>query len=573
VSEGRRYKVEGVLGKGGFGTVYKAQLLGEGGFTRSVALKVLNADMEGMEDVARRLRDEARLLGLLRHRAILHVDGLVRIDGRWTVVMEYIHGVDLQGVARGGGCPLGPALEIIGEVASALHIAYTTTAPDGVPLKLLHRDIKPPNILLTGAGEVKVLDFGIARAEFDNREAQTRSVLYGSVGYMAPERLDFQELHEGDVYALGTVLYEILAGSPLGKASIREERHGAAVVEAVDLIERKVGPTPTGFSELLASMLAYDPEDRPSAREVERRCRAIRQQLDGPWLRDWAEKAVPPLIQNRRLGTDDTFSGSVVVESGGVSLLVDEAPAPVVASSTMPVQPAPAPAVAPVRPAPSPPRRRKGSWLKTLVATFGLVGCGVLLAGGLLVGVLVLAVVGVAIEVARDSMDDDVAAVGPAQGATSEVRRAAQAPTAAPSPAASADKPAARAASSDKPAAPPASSDPPGGSGALSAFGPPKNKIYQSALQAPWSGMGLPVEPGVVLFSDATSLVLTYGRGPLPTMAQQWRDAFKKNGWKTEYEMTGEDVCTVTMLRDGRRLALSVTQHMGDVLVSIGVVD
>jgi serine/threonine-protein kinase len=86
-------------------------------------------------------------------------------------------------------------------------------------MHLIHRDIKPPNLLLTAAGETKVLDFGIARADFGGREAQTKSVLYGSVGYMAPERMEFEELPAGDVYALGTVLFELLDGQPLGKGS------------------------------------------------------------------------------------------------------------------------------------------------------------------------------------------------------------------------------------------------------------------------------------------------------------------------------------------------------------------
>ena len=247
MSDGRCYQILGVLGKGGFGTVYKAELLGEGGFKRTVALKVLNADMEGMEDVARRLRDEARLLGLLRHRAILGVDGLVRLNGRWTVVMEFINGADLARVSAYAKIPLGPSLELIGEVASALHVAYTTPNADGVPMGLLHRDIKPQNVLLTAAGEIKVLDFGIARAEFSNREAKTQSVLYGSVAYMAPERLDFEELHEGDVYALGVVFYVILTGQAFGKASIRGERHAKHVEDALRRVRSSIGPAPAGF--------------------------------------------------------------------------------------------------------------------------------------------------------------------------------------------------------------------------------------------------------------------------------------------------------------------------------------
>src|SRR5688572_24162758 len=95
LQEGRRYRVMGVLGRGGFGTVFRADLLGEGSFVRPVALKVLNPEMEGVATVAARLRDEARLLGRVRHRSIVQVDGLVRLDDRWTVVMEYVDGVDL----------------------------------------------------------------------------------------------------------------------------------------------------------------------------------------------------------------------------------------------------------------------------------------------------------------------------------------------------------------------------------------------------------------------------------------------------------------------------------------------
>ena len=95
-SLGRRYRVLGTIGKGGFGTVYKAEMLGEGDFTKVVALKVLNPEAALVDEVAQRMRDEARILGLVRHRAIVQVDGLVRFDNQWTIVMEYLEGVDLR---------------------------------------------------------------------------------------------------------------------------------------------------------------------------------------------------------------------------------------------------------------------------------------------------------------------------------------------------------------------------------------------------------------------------------------------------------------------------------------------
>lgn len=511
MSEGRRYKVLGVLGKGGFGTVYKAELLGEGGFTRSVALKVLNADMREMEDVASRLRDEARLLGLLRHRAILGVDGLVRLNGRWTVVMEYIHGADLGRVTRTARFPLGVALEVVGEVASALHVAYTTPNPEGVPMRLLHRDIKPQNVLLTAAGEIKVLDFGIARAEFSNREAKTQSVLYGSVAYMAPERLDFEELHEGDVYALGVVLYELLTGEPFGKASIRGERHAKAVVAAAERVRAVIGSHPSDFIELLQSMLSYDPEERPNAREVERRCRALRSQLDDqPWLRDWSEMVIPEVLKGMdALGVDD-FSNSVLVESQSVKVTNDLAFA--VPHSDR-----------------SPPRR-PGYW-SGLALGGSLVGC-------LVVGVSVVLVCFLVVFMYLAESD------------------APDLDTAAPSNVPDWDD--AEIVDMEEKEAP-----------FDGEYGPPKGYSYRVKLGRPWSKMKLPIGKGSVTVSQSDSLVVMYGGGPIKPMIERWEKSFEDAGFEVTMMYDSDRACTRIVARKNLKYTVSTVPAQGNVLVSI----
>ena len=310
---GRRYHFLNPIGKGGFGTVYRSEVRGEGGFSKAVAIKLLNADMVSSVDVAQRLRDEARVLGLVRHRAIVQVDGLIRIAGRWAMVMEYVDGVDLKAVTQGTPVPLGPSLEIIAEVAGALHTAYHTTGPENRPLQLLHRDIKPSNIQLTKAGEVKVLDFGIARADFSGREAETRSVVYGSINYMSPERLDFGDGPESDVYSLGCVLAELLLAETMTKTSAHPKRHAAtisSIVQRVSAVADNRAVLP-----LLESMLAYESEDRPTAREVERAASKLRLQLDGsPLLIDWAERVVPALSLERESMPLDDLCGTTLSE-------------------------------------------------------------------------------------------------------------------------------------------------------------------------------------------------------------------------------------------------------------------
>ncbi len=332
-TERRQYEVRAPVGKGGFGTVYEARLLGEGGFSKKVALKVLHDNLDDAEDIAQRQRDEARILGLIRHRAVVHVDGLVQLNGRWTVVMEFIDGLDLNKIMRGHGkLPPSVAVGIVSEVASALHVAYHTDGPDGRPLKLLHRDIKPGNITVTTAGEVKVLDFGVARADFDLREAETRSVRFGSMGYMSPERLEGDDSAAGDIYSLGVLLWETLCGTRFGQTQISKTRQAAQIDKQIAVLESQVPAPSEGIAALLRDMLAFNPEDRPNGRDVERRCGELLREVSGPLLRDWAEREIPRLRHSvRPVDDEEGMSGQILVEGGAAPprtvSLTGEAPA------------------------------------------------------------------------------------------------------------------------------------------------------------------------------------------------------------------------------------------------------
>ena len=311
--ESRRYRVIEAVGRGGFGTVYKAALLGPGEFRKTVALKVLNPEVAEKAEIAARLRDEARMLGLLQHRAVVRVDGLQRLGDRWAVVMEFVEGVDLKRLLKEvGPMPVGAALEVMGELASALDSAYNTEVEGGPPLRLLHRDVKPSNVRLTRDGEVKVLDFGVARAEFSGRESSTESLFFGSLAYMAPERLDGIDTHKGDVYGCGAVLYELLVGTPLGRTSGNRQRHDACLNEALHKLWA-VLPDEAVY-RTVAACLAYDANDRPNAAGLARHVRSLRKERAGPWLQDWAREAIPAVPVARPEAVAGDLSGTILAE-------------------------------------------------------------------------------------------------------------------------------------------------------------------------------------------------------------------------------------------------------------------
>lgn len=298
------YTFEKCLGRGGYGEVYLATRSQPGGLSRRVAVKLLRRGLSEEAEALRRLRDEGRMLAVLEHPAILGVLEMVRLEGRVALVTEYVEGIDLSRCCRRGFLlPERVVLGIVGEVAAALHTAANTVSPEtGKPLALIHRDIKPENIRLSRHGEVKLLDFGIARSTEMEREAETvAGTMTFTPGYAAPECFnDAVHSAASDVFSLGATLYRLLQGERLfeGQDTSKQmqlvgerDRYMRFLKTRLQRIDREE------VRDLVGAMLAWDASLRPSARAVQERCEALADTLEGPtWVR-WArsmELAEPP---------------------------------------------------------------------------------------------------------------------------------------------------------------------------------------------------------------------------------------------------------------------------------------
>jgi hypothetical protein len=267
-----RYKVVRFLASGGMGNVYLATREGAGGFSKTVALKRLLPEAALEPETVDRFVTEARVVARLTHPNIVATYELEETEGGYTIAMEHVDGVDAARLlrwlgGRGETLPLALAANVATQVCLALDHAHAATDRDGAPMRLIHRDVTPHNVLLSRDGAVKLADFGVAHVKGRPSE---RGRLIGKTAYLAPEQLRGEPLdHRVDVFAAGLLLYELVTGEHPFRHAGRAETWEAIERGRFLPITMLRGDAPEALARLAARALSADPGERPStAREM-----------------------------------------------------------------------------------------------------------------------------------------------------------------------------------------------------------------------------------------------------------------------------------------------------------------
>lgn len=260
------YRLLAKIGEGGMGTVYLARMDGPAGVDKLAVVKELRSDVAREPDFMAMFLNEAKLAARLTHPNVVHTYGASEDDGRLYIAMEYLDGQPWVRVRHrlwnNRSLPLSLHLHVIAETLAGLHYAHSLKSFNGSPLQVVHCDVSPQNVFVTYDGQVKIVDFGVARA-VTSTGAENQDLFAGKVSYAAPEQILRQTIdRRADVFAVGVMLWEALAG-----------RRFAEGFEQTEVLRRRVGgkeprvrdvvpSVPRALADMCDRALCIDPRDR-----------------------------------------------------------------------------------------------------------------------------------------------------------------------------------------------------------------------------------------------------------------------------------------------------------------------
>lgn len=262
------YTLHELFARGGMAEIYRATMPGIGGFEKTVAIKKILPHLAENEEFITMLIDEARIIVSINHANIAQVYDLGCIDDTYYIAMEYIHGVDLSGIVKALAkqrqhVPTPHAIYIGSAICAGLHAAHSKTDENGRPLNIVHRDISPHNVLLSFSGDVKIIDFGVAKAS--TKETHTKmGVIKGKILYMAPEQAMAVPDVDGraDLFAAGLVMYKMLTNRLPFEGDNEFQIYNNIISKKIDPPKMLNPEVPDALNAVVMKLLARDREHR-----------------------------------------------------------------------------------------------------------------------------------------------------------------------------------------------------------------------------------------------------------------------------------------------------------------------
>jgi serine/threonine protein kinase len=262
-----QYRLEERIAVGGMAEVWRASMVGLEGFRKTVAIKKILPHLAENQEFVAMFVDEAKLAAQLSHENLVDIYDPGKIDGEFFIAMEYVEGRDLRSILnrlrqRRETMPLGLAFFIAARIAAGLDYAHTRLDADGKPLGLVHRDVSPRNILISHNGNVRLCDFGVAKAVSSVARTEI-GALKGKIQYMSPEQAAGAHVDSrSDVFSLGSVLFEMVTGRRLFVEDTEITLLDAVRRGATDEPRSVRKDLPDDFNAILVRALIKDPESR-----------------------------------------------------------------------------------------------------------------------------------------------------------------------------------------------------------------------------------------------------------------------------------------------------------------------